>query len=226
VDGLDLAAVRADPKLVVGFSDITALQLALWRGAGLATVHGPGAAWLDERTGPESAESLRRAILTDEPVVIPARVDEETSPIRIGATARGTLLGGNLCLLAASVGTVDFPDLHGAILLLEEIAEPPYKVDRMLVQLQRAGVLEGLAGVALGQFTECADEWPISIVDVLREHLSTWGVPVLGGLPIGHGLNQLTVPVGVPAELDAVAGTLTAGPAPTSPPGRDHRLDR
>ncbi len=131
----------------------------------------------------------------------------------MGATATGTLLGGNLCLLAASVGTVDFPDLRGAILLLEEVAEPPYKVDRMLVHLRRAGVLEGLAGVALGQFTECADEWPISIVDVLREHLSTWGVAVLGGLPIGHGANQLTVPVGVEADLDPVAGTLTTGPA-------------
>ena len=70
MDGLDLAAVRADPKLVVGFSDITALQLALWRGARLATVHGPGAAWLDERTGPEAAESLRRVLMTVEPVVL------------------------------------------------------------------------------------------------------------------------------------------------------------
>lgn len=213
VDGLDLAAVRADPKVVVGFSDITALQLALWRGARLATVHGPGAAWLDERTGPAAAQSLRRAVLTDETVLIAARPDEQTSGIRIGAAVGGTLLGGNLSLLAASVGTVDFPDLRGAILLVEEVSEPPYKVDRMLLHLRRAGVLDGLAGVALGQFTECADGWTTSIVDVLTDHLSTWDVPVLGGLPIGHGHDQLTVPLGVPSIMDPVAGTLTAQPA-------------
>jgi muramoyltetrapeptide carboxypeptidase len=215
VDGLDLAAVQADPKVVVGFSDITALQLALWRGARLATIHGPGAAWLDERTGPEAAESLRRAVMTDEPVVIAARPDEETFGVRIGGRAEGNLLGGNLCLLAASVGTVDMPDLRGAILLLEEVAEPPYKVDRMLVHLRRAGALDGLAGVAVGQFTECADGWPTSIVDVLTEHLFALRVPVLGGLPLGHGIDQLTVPVGVAATLDPDAGTLTTQPATT-----------
>jgi muramoyltetrapeptide carboxypeptidase len=203
VDGLDLAAVRADPKVVVGFSDITALQLALWRGAGLATVHGPGAAWVQERTGPQSAESLRRAIMTTEPAVIAARPDEETAPVRMGPAVTGTLLGGNLCL-------------NGVILLLEEVAEPPYKVDRMLLQLRRSGALTGLAGVAVGQFTECADDWPVSIVDVLTEQLSTWGVPVLGGLPIGHGQDQLTVPVGVPAVMDPSAGTLTVQPVGTT----------
>ena len=213
VDDLDFDAVRDDPKVVVGFSDITALQLALWRGARLATVHGPGAAWLDERTGPESAEALRRALMTAEPVMVAARDDEETAPVRLAGTAFGPLLGGNLCLLAASVGTPDRPDLRGAVLLLEEVAEPPYKVDRMLVHLRRSGCLDGVAGVAVGQFTECADEWTTTIVDVLREHLGALGVPVLGGLPIGHGRDQLTVPIGVPATLDATAGTLTVAPA-------------
>lgn len=216
VDGVDLAAVRADPKLVVGFSDITALQLTLWRGARLATVHGPGAAWLDKRTGPESAESLRHALMTDDPAVIKARPDEETSPVRVagaGGAVTGRLLGGNLSLLAASVGTVDMPDLRGAILLIEDVAEPPYKVDRMLLHLRRAGALDGVVGVALGQFTECADGWPTTIVDVLEHHLGALGVPVLGGLPIGHGRDQLSVAVGVPAILDVRASTLTVEPA-------------
>lgn len=215
VDGIDLEAVKADPKIVVGFSDITALQLALWRGARLATVHGPGAAWLQERTGPESADSLRRALMTDEHVVIKAREDEETSSIRLNALSgpvSGTLLGGNLCLLCASVGTVDMPDLTGAILLIEDVGEPPYKVDRMLLHLRRAGVLAGVAGVAVGQFTDCADDWGVPVADVLAEHLGALGVPVLGGLPIGHGRDQLTVPVGVPATLDVSAGTLTTQP--------------
>ncbi len=216
VDGVDLAAVLADPKVVVGFSDITALQLALWRGARLATVHGPGAAWLDERTGPGAAESLQRAVMTVEPVVVTARENEETSPVRLGAAhgpVTGTLIGGNLCLLSASVGTIDVPDLHGAILLVEEVGEPPYKVDRMLVHLLRSGTLDGLAGVAVGQFTHCADEWSTTIVDVLTEHLGALDVPVLGGLPVGHGRDQLSVPLGVPATLDVAAGTLTAQPA-------------
>lgn len=213
VDGVDLAAVLADPKVVVGFSDITALQLALWRGARLATVHGPGAAWLDERTGPDAAESLRRTVMTAEPVVVTARENEETSPVRLGAAhgpVTGTLIGGNLSMLSASVGTIDLPDLSGAILLVEEVGEPPYKVDRMLVHLLRSGTLDGLAGVAVGQFTDCADEWSTTIVDVLAERLGALGVPVLGGLPVGHGRDQLTVPLGVPATLDVAAGTLTA----------------
>jgi len=218
VDGIDLAAVRADPKVVLGFSDITALQLTLWRGARLATVHGPGIAWSDERTGERSAESLRRAVMSTDPVVIEARPEEETGAIRLGATATGTLLGGNLCLLAASVGTVDMPDLRGAILLLEEILEPPYKVDRMLVQLRRSGALAGVSGVAIGQFTGCTDDWPRSIVEVLVEQLAPLGVPVLGGLPIGHGQDQLTVPLGVPATMDTQRGTLTVESAVTAIP--------
>ncbi len=217
VDGVDYAAVAADPKVVVGFSDITALQLALWCRAGLATVHGPGAAWLDERTGPEAADSLRRTLMTADLVVIKAREGEETSPVRLNpafgseqpGTATGTLLGGNLSLLCASVGTAEMPDLRGAILLLEEVGEPPYKVDRMLVHLRRAGALEGLAGVAVGQFTDCADGWGTPIVDVLTEQLGVLGVPVLGGLPVGHGRDQLSLPLGVPATLNVSTGTLS-----------------
>jgi muramoyltetrapeptide carboxypeptidase len=208
-----MAAVRRDPKVVVGFSDITALQLALWRGARLATVHGPGAAWLDERTPAASAESLRSALTTAAPVTVKRDQAEETAPVVVPGVARGTLLGGNLSLLGSSVGTADMPDLTGAILLIEEVDEPPYKVDRMLTHLRRAGVLARIAGVAVGQFTNCADRWDVPVAAVLAERLGDLGVPVLGGLPIGHGVGQVTVPVGVPAVLDADAGTLTAEPA-------------
>ena len=218
VDQLDLSGVRDDPKVVVGFSDVTALQLALWRAARLATVHGPGAAWLDARTPEASARSLRAAVMSADPVVVAADPGAETAGVRVPGRAEGTLLGGNLCLLAATVGTPDFPSLDGAILLLEDVAEPPYKVDRMLTQLRRAGLLHGLAGVAVGQFTGCTDGWPVSIVDVLTERLGELGVPVLGGLPVGHGTGQLSVPVGVPAALDVAAGTLTAQAAVYSPP--------
>jgi muramoyltetrapeptide carboxypeptidase len=148
--------------------------------------------------------------MTTEPVVIKADPAEPTIAVRVdGPPVTGTLLGGNLCLIASSVGTPDLPDLTGAILLLEDVAEPPYKIDRMLTHLRRAGVLHGLAGVALGQFTDCADGWPVTLVEVLGERLGDLGVPILGGLPIGHGQDQLSVPVGVPATLDTGAGTLT-----------------
>ena len=213
VDAIDMAAVRRDPKVVVGFSDITAVQLALWRGARLATLHGPGAAWIDERTPALSAESLRAALMTTEPVVVKRDPAEQTAAVSVPGTARGTLLGGNLCLLTSSVGTVDMPDLTGAILLLEDVDEPPYKVDRMLTHLRRAGALRGLAGVAIGQFTNCADDWPVTVTDVLTDRLCDLGVPVLGGLPIGHGHGQVTVPVGTPATMDVAAGVLTVEPA-------------
>jgi muramoyltetrapeptide carboxypeptidase len=212
VDGIDMAAVRSDPKVVVGFSDITALQLALWRGARLATVHGPGPRRL-RNLDPACAESMRLALMTTEPVVVKRNPAEETSSLSVPGTAEGILLGGNLSLIAASVGTPDAPDLSGAILLVEEVDEAPYRVDRMLTQLRRSGALRGLAGVAVGQFTNCADRWPVSVVDVLMERLYDLGVPVLGGLPIGHGPGQLTVPLGVPATLDAAAGTLSVAPA-------------
>ncbi|MEH0937666.1 S66 peptidase family protein [Micromonospora psammae] len=213
VDLIDMAAVRRDPKVVAGFSDITALQFALWRGARLAGVHGPGAAWTDDRTPLSSAESLHGALMTTEPVTVAATAAEETFGVRVPGRAEGPLLGGNLCLITASIGTPDMPDLTGAVLLVEEVQEPPYKVDRMLTHLRRAGVLDGLAGVAVGQFTECADGWDTTVVDVLGERLGDLGVPVLGGLPIGHGVGQLTVPVGTRAVLDSDAGTLTVAPA-------------
>jgi muramoyltetrapeptide carboxypeptidase len=213
VDLIDMAAVRRDPKVLAGFSDITALQFALWRGARLAGVHGPGAAWRDERLPLSSAESMHAALMTTGPVTVTAVAGEETFEVRVPGRAEGPLLGGNLCLIAASVGTPDLPDLTGAVLLIEEVQEPPYKVDRMLTHLRRAGVLDGLAGVALGQFTDCADGWDTTVTDVLTDRLADLGVPVLGGLPIGHGPGQLTVPVGPPAILDTATATLTVSPA-------------
>jgi muramoyltetrapeptide carboxypeptidase len=219
VDYLDVHAVRRSPKPVVGFSDITALHLALWRSARLASVYGPGAAWSYERTGEESARSLCQALMTAEPVIIKQQPSSLTAPAsRLGAQglpgiATGALLGGNLTLLASSVGTHDFPDLTGAILLIEDVDEAPYRVDRMLTQLRRAGVLAGLAGVAVGQFVNCTDRWSTDVADVIGERLGDLGVPVLGGLPIGHGTDQLAVPLGVPATLDVAGATLTVSAA-------------
>jgi muramoyltetrapeptide carboxypeptidase len=209
VDAIDMAAVRRDPKVVAGFSDITALQFALWRGARLAAVHGPGLAWRDERTPAASAESLRAALMSTDPVTIETVETEDTAGVRVPGIAAGPLLGGNLCLITSSIGTPDMPDLTGAVLLVEEVQEPLYKIDRMFTHLRRAGALDGLAGIALGQFTDCSDDWGTGLVTMLLDRLGDLGVPVLGGLPIGHGPGQLSVPVGALATVDATAGVLT-----------------
>ncbi|GAA4604768.1 muramoyltetrapeptide carboxypeptidase [Actinoplanes octamycinicus] len=210
VDDLDFAAVRADPKLFMGFSDITALHVALWCETGLATLHGPTASYLARSPDSATARDMRRALTTAQPVVLTADEREDSFGVRTAGRADGTLLGGNLSLLATTVGTRHRPDLTGAILMLEVAGEEPYRIDRSLVQLQRAGWLDGVAGVAVGQFTGCTDDGPTPTVrEVLTEQLGSLGVPVLGGLPFGHGEQQTALGLGVPAVLDADAGTLT-----------------
>lgn len=210
VDAVPWEALRSSPKLVVGFSDITALHLAVWRRAGLASCLGPCLAWDPARIGSDAADALRGA-LTDpsSPVVVERDPGKPTSVVSVPGVASGTVLGGNLSLLAASLGTPDFPDLSGALLVIEDVAEAPYRVDRMLTQLRRARVLSGLAGVAVGQFTDCGSREAVpSVIEVLVDRLGDLGVPVLGGLPVGHGLGQRPVPIGVSGVLDVEAGTL------------------
>lgn len=209
VDGVDFDAVRADPKLVMGFSDITALHLALWCETGLATVHGPVAAQFDKGAGSPTVRGAYKALMTSEDVTVVADPGESTFRVRTEGRAEGRLLGGNLAMLAATVGTRHAPDLSDAILLVEDVTEAPYRIDRMLTHLRRAGWLAALKGIAVGQFTDCADEGRTTAEDVLVERLTTLGVPVLGGLPIGHGDQHLAVGLGVPAVLDVPAGTLT-----------------
>jgi muramoyltetrapeptide carboxypeptidase len=212
VDDIDFSAVRDDPKLFMGFSDITALHIALWCEARLATVHGPTAAYLTE-ADKSATGSIHRALMTCQPVVMTADERESTHGVRVAGRAEGVLLGGNLTMLATMAGTRHEPDLGGAILVIEATNEEPYRIDRSLVQLKRAGWLDGVAGVAVGQFTGCVDDGPSPTVEqVLTEQLGSLGVPVLGGLPVGHGDQQTALGLGVPAVLDATSGRLTAQP--------------
>jgi muramoyltetrapeptide carboxypeptidase len=214
VDAVPWESLRSSPKLVVGFSDITALHLAVWRRSGLASCLGPCLAWDPARIGADASDALRSA-LTDpsSPVVVERDPGEPTSVVSVPGVASGTVLGGNLSMLAATLGTPDFPDLSGAVLVLEDVGEAPYKVDRMLTQLRRARVLSEVAGVAVGQFTDCGSpDSALSVVEVLVDRLGDLGVPVLGGLPIGHGPGQRAVPLGVGGVLDVAAGTLVVDP--------------
>lgn len=214
---LDWATIRANPKLLVGFSDVTALHLAFADRAGFATIHGPNAA---NSWGAASWDAFR-ALAFDG--ATPTYRNPETNDDRLVQTrwrtfaiwpgqARGRLLGGNLSVLAAMVGTPWLPDFDGAILFLEDVAEAPYRIDRMLTQLGQSGLLGRVAGVVFGQCSRCvpvgAAYGGFTVAQVLKHHLEPLGVPAFQGAMIGHIADQFSIPVGVEAEIDAEAGTI------------------
>lgn len=215
---LDWALIRANPKLLIGSSDVTALHLALAARAGFPTIHGPNSFYSWQEL---SQDSLRRiAFDGGMPTFINPQADpnEAAVPDRWRITtirkgkASGKLLGGNLSVLAALVGTPWLPDFDGAILFLEEAGEAEYRIDRMMTQLGQAGILRKVAGVVFGQCTRCATDIPgysgFTVPDVLRQHLEPLGVPAFSGANVGHVANQFCLPVGVRVEIDADAGSI------------------
>ncbi len=199
--GLDPTAVRRAEKLLVGFSDLTALH-ALWARAGLRSIHGPMVAALG-RAAPPLVERWIAAVEGARPDPI-----EGLASISKGA-AEGPILGGNLALLAALVGTPHAPPLDGAVLFLEDVGEAPYRVDRMLTTLRDAGWLERVAGVVLGRFTGCGPrEDGRTVEEVVADRLGNLGVPVASGIEAGHVDDNLELPFGAAVHLDATRGVL------------------
>jgi len=189
--------------LLVGFSDVTALHLGL-QSRGVMSLHGPVVTQL----GKQPAHSVERLFHLMERAE-PAPPLEGTDTY-VAGVAEGRLVGGNLSLVASLVGTPYLPDLRGAVLLLEDVGERPYRLDRMWTQLRLAGVLDAVAGVALGEFTGCEEKdaaW--SSADVLRELAQGLGKPCVAGFPVGHGDVNLAVPLGVRVRLDATARSLS-----------------
>lgn len=206
---LDFDAVRRDPKPVVGFSDITALHLVLWKECRLIGIHGAlmnDVGWsADEDSG---GDCLFQLLTSEADFILYARENEPTIAATTDGLARGRLIGGNLSMIATCAGW-SLPNLAGAILLIEAVSIGIGQVDRELTMLRKAGHLDGIAGFAIGQFTGFDDaRYPV-LVDLLRDHLGRFGVPMLGGLPLGHGDRPLSVPVGAMAILDAGSRRLT-----------------
>ncbi|MFD1542963.1 S66 peptidase family protein [Nonomuraea guangzhouensis] len=198
---LDWAAMRAaGPKTLIGSSDITALHHAFAVELGVPTLHGPMPACdviADEkRPEPRTWEHLRAALDRQAPPVIG---DLVLSPGR----AEGVLTGGNLSLLASMCGTRYHPSFAGKIVLLEDIGEEPYRIDRMLTQLLQAGAFNGVRGIALGSWVGCEDPYP-----VLKDRLLPLGVPILAGLPVGHGTPQMSVWLGALGAIDTESCSL------------------
>lgn len=214
---LDWKVIRANPKLLLGYSDITALHMAIAAQApGSITLHGPNAssAW-----GKASVESFRAiafdgtAPLYKNPVSTEDRLVQRKfrTQVLTGGKAQGKLLGGNLTVLTALAGTPYMPNFDGAILFLEDIDEAEYRIDRMLTQLGQAGILKRLNGVVFGQCTACTAKEGgsrFTLGDILRQHIGTLGIPAYQGAFFGHIIDQFTLPVGTKAEIDADAGTL------------------
>ncbi|MEU2553701.1 LD-carboxypeptidase [Streptomyces sp. NPDC013313] len=204
-DLLDWEAMRAaGPKVFVGFSDITVLHQAFATRLGLVTLHGPAAAGVDFIKNARAQEHLRATLFTPETVLALAADRPALAPGR----ARGVTLGGCLSMLAGDLGTpLAHPGAGGGLLLLEDVGEQPYRVDRLLTQLRRSGWLDGVAGIGLGSWHDCGPYGEVRAV--LADRLGGLGVPVVEEIGFGHCDGALTVPFGVTAELDADAGTLT-----------------
>lgn len=213
---LDYDVIRANPKVLMGYSDVTVLLIALYAKTGLVTFHGPNGT---SRWNAFSVDHMRRVLFDAEAAFLQnptetgdnlVQVEHRIRTITPGR-ARGRLVGGNLTVLTAIVGSDYLPDWRGHLLFLEDINEGIYRIDRMLTQLKLAGILDQVAGVVFGKCTRCdADSGysSFTLEEVLVDHLRPLGVPAWHGAMIGHLADKFTVPLGVEAEIDAETGTI------------------
>lgn len=199
---LDVARVRASEKWLVGFSDVTALH-ALWARAGLCSIHGPMVASLCEAS-PSTIDAWFALLEGATPRPLTNLV-----PVTSGC-AEGRLFGGNLTVLSALVGTPYMPPLDDTVLVLEDVTERPYRIDRMLTTMLQAGVFRGVRAIVLGQFTECAPGPDgVTAEDVLIERLTPLNIPVVSGAPVGHVPDNHPLLFGAHAHVDADGGVVT-----------------
>jgi muramoyltetrapeptide carboxypeptidase len=210
LDALDYTLVRQNPKIFIGYSDITALHLAFHTQAGLVTFHGPMAGALAD-TDPFDLLGLVRAVTRAEPLG-PLSNPASGPPVEtlVPGIAEGPLIGGNVALLSALLGTPYQPDFTGKLLFLEDLGDHLYRLDRKLVHLRLAGVLGRVSGVVVG---ECLyKEEPgqtLALRDILADLIVPLGKPAIYGVAFGHGARHLTLPMGVRARLDATRGVLS-----------------
>ncbi|MCE0498330.1 MAG: LD-carboxypeptidase [Methylacidiphilales bacterium] len=207
---LDYAAIRANPKPFIGYSDITAMQLAILARAGVVTFHGSNATSAFE---PGNEAAFRRVLmdaLGPKGTVLFSRGNAGGKTIKTVTPGRvtGRLLGGNMTCLLRLIGTPYAPDFRGAILFLEDTGEKAYRVDGMFTHLRLAGVLPQIVGLVLGRFdhTDAAEQKRITAC--LQREAKRTGIPCVSGAPIGHFAEQIVVPQGTQAELDAGEGIL------------------
>jgi len=214
---LNYDLIRRNPKILIGYSDITALLLGINARTGLITMHGPeGAATWNAYT----VDWFKRVLMAGEAVTFsnPVKKEDTLSQTKDRVTtlksgkARGRLVGGNLTVLSHLIGSPYLPDWTGKILFVEDVGEDVYRMDRMLTQLRLAGILDQVAGFVFGKCTKCepgsGGYGSLTLEDVLTEQFGSLSVPAYAGAMIGHLADKFTVPVGIDAEIDADAGTI------------------
>lgn len=204
---LDFEALRPHKKVFMGYSDLTALHLALWKKLRVVTFHGPV---VEAREGegllePYNFAEVRTAMMEGRPAGDLALPDGARLTCITAGSAEGDLVGGNLSLVAASVGTWYEVDTKGKILFLEDLNEAPYRIDRMLGQMEAAGKLADAAGFLIGEFTDCESSEPsrsFASGEVLRQYLGDKGKPCVAGIPAGHEHFNVALPLGVKVAVD------------------------
>lgn len=198
-----------NPKILVGFSDITYLLNAITHRTGLVTFHGPvgNSGW-----GPFTTEYFKKGVFNATLLEIELpKTPESKRLFSKPGIAQGALVGGNLCVFTSMLGSPYFPDCKNKILVLEEIGEEPYRIDRMLTSLRLAGVFQQISGLILGKFTDCTPESPqqsFTLEQVLKMHFEEVSFPVLYNPRIGHTQDHCTLPLGISLELNADLGTI------------------
>jgi muramoyltetrapeptide carboxypeptidase len=204
---IDYRSVRRDPKIVVGYSDLTALQLALFKRTGLVTFSGPmvGVEMWDS-IDPFTEEHFWRVITSKARIGLLPNPPEAPFSFFNKGGARGRILGGNFALVMSLMGTPYLPELRTSLLVLEDVDEAPHRVDRMFMQLRHAGILKKIAGLILGRFVDCVPSDPstphLTVEQVLQEAAQSIKCPIMMNLQYGHIPKKLTLPFGVQALLD------------------------
>ncbi len=217
LDSIDYKLIKRNPKPLIGYSDITALHIAIHQRTGLVTFHGPVAG----SDYPENTIQWFKSVLTEptSPLILgmpkdldPNLPEEDRPHTIVSGKSTGRLTGGNLCLLAAMVGTKFSPEFKDKIVFIEDIGEQPYRIDRMLTQLLQGTDLSQAAGIALGVFNDCkvkGESPSLTLLETFKDRLGNLGIPVVYGIPFGHVSLNATLPLGLMACLDSAGNSLT-----------------
>jgi muramoyltetrapeptide carboxypeptidase len=211
LDMLDYKTIAQNPKALVGYSDITTLQLAIWTKCKIPSISGPMVA-VEMASGilDFTEEHFWKQINNPHTFydIDLAKLDIKTwNP----GTCEGTLLGGCLSMVSHQLGTPYSPDYKGSILFIEDVGEEPYKIDRYLAHLKQAGIFNNINGLIIGQFLDCTDdgEKSFTVEEILHQYFDTATFPVLYNFPYGHGMKKISMPVGIETNLDTSKGLLS-----------------
>ncbi len=204
---LNFETIKSNPKIVMGFSDVTTLLNAITVKTGLVTFHGPGgnSSWNDY-----SVQFIQDLLYHSKAIEYKNSVNDSSIITYQPGTGSGKLFGGNLSIICSLIDTGFLPDWTNKILFLEDVGEEPYRIDRMLTQLKQVGVFDKINGLILGSFRKCIAEDPersFTLEEVFEQHFSGGNIPVFYGAQIGHTKNKFTVPIGIEVEINADQGS-------------------